>query len=48
MAQWMPLALWAFHRLMDDGRLRHGLMLVTANTGEFSRVEGLHWQDWTA
>ena len=26
-AQWMPLSLWAFHRLMDDGRLRHGLLL---------------------
>lgn len=26
-AQWIPLALWAFHRVMDSGRLRDGLLL---------------------
>ena len=27
--------------------LRHDLLLVTANVREFSRVEGLRWEDWT-
>ena len=26
-AQWIPLALWAFHRVMGGGRLRDGLLL---------------------
>ena len=26
-AEWIPLALWAFHRVMDRGRLRDGLCL---------------------
>ena len=26
-AQWIPLSLWALHRLMDDGRLHNGLLL---------------------
>ena len=26
-AEWIPLALWAFHRVMDRGRLRDGLWL---------------------
>ena len=28
--------------------LRRDLTLVTANVREFSRVEGLRWEDWTA
>ena len=27
--------------------IRHNSRLVTANVGEFSRVEGLHWEDCT-
>lgn len=27
--------------------IRHDFRLVTANVGEFSRVEGLRWEDWT-
>jgi tRNA(fMet)-specific endonuclease VapC len=27
--------------------LRHDLLLVTANVREFSRVQGLRWEDWT-
>lgn len=27
--------------------LANSLTLVTANTGEFSRVQGLRWEDWT-
>ncbi len=28
--------------------LQHGLTLVTHNTGEFSRISGLRWEDWEA
>jgi tRNA(fMet)-specific endonuclease VapC len=28
--------------------LSHNLILVTHNTREFSRVEGLQWEDWEA
>jgi tRNA(fMet)-specific endonuclease VapC len=34
--------------LIAGQALRHGLTLVTANVGEFSRVPGLAWEDWTA
>jgi hypothetical protein len=27
MAQWMPLCLWAFHRLLQSGRIRDGLLV---------------------
>jgi len=27
---------------------RHGAILVTANTSEFARVDGLRWQDWAS
>ena len=36
----------AFDVLMAGQALRHQLTLVTANVSEFSRVKGLHWQDW--
>jgi len=29
-AQWMPLALWAWHRLLDTGRMRDGLLCAAA------------------
>jgi len=29
-AQWMPLALWAWHRLLDTGRMRDGLLCTLA------------------
>ncbi|MGC2448029.1 MAG: type II toxin-antitoxin system VapC family toxin [Candidatus Sulfotelmatobacter sp.] len=36
----------AYDVLMAGQALRHQLTLVTANVSEFSRVKGLHWQDW--
>lgn len=27
--------------------VRRGLLLITANVGEFSRVKGLRWEDWS-
>ena len=29
-AQWMPLAFWAWHRLLDTGRMRDGLLCAAA------------------
>lgn len=37
----------AYDVLIAGQALRRGLTLVTANTSEFSRVNGLSWQDWT-
>jgi tRNA(fMet)-specific endonuclease VapC len=34
--------------LIAGQALRRGTLLITANVREFSRVEGLHWQDWSA
>lgn len=36
----------AYDLLIAGQALRHNLTLVTANVSEFSRVKGLHWQDW--
>ena len=36
----------AYDLLMAGQALRHHLTLVTADVSEFSRVKGLHWQDW--
>jgi tRNA(fMet)-specific endonuclease VapC len=36
----------AYDVLIAAQALRHHLTLVTANVSEFSRVKGLHWQDW--
>jgi tRNA(fMet)-specific endonuclease VapC len=36
----------AYDLLMAAQALRHELTLVTSNLREFSRVKGLHWQDW--
>jgi tRNA(fMet)-specific endonuclease VapC len=33
--------------LIAGQALRRGMILVTANTREFSRVKGLQWQDWS-
>jgi hypothetical protein len=33
-AEWIPLALWAFHRVMADGRLRDGLWLGVFLAGQ--------------
>ena len=34
--------------LIAGQALRSGATLVTANVSEFTRVQGLAWQDWTA
>lgn len=34
--------------LIAGQALRRGLIVVTANTSEFSRVMGLNWEDWTS
>ena len=36
----------AYDLLMAGQALRHQVTLVTSNVSEFSRVKGLHWQDW--
>ena len=38
----------AYDLMIAGQALRRGLTVVTANTGEFGRVVGLSWQDWTA
>lgn len=36
----------AYDVLIAGQALRRGSTLVTANAGEFSRVDGLAWEDW--
>ena len=36
----------AYDLLIAGQAVRHGATLVTSNSGEFSRVAGLSWQDW--
>lgn len=36
----------AYDVLIAGCALAHGLILVTSNTGEFARVEGLVLEDW--
>jgi tRNA(fMet)-specific endonuclease VapC len=36
----------AYDYLIAGQALAHQLTLVTANVSEFSRIEGLSWQDW--
>ena len=36
----------AYDLLIAGQALRHRLKLITANGREFSRVEGLEWEDW--
>jgi tRNA(fMet)-specific endonuclease VapC len=42
------LPIGAYDLLIAGQALRRGLTVVTANTSEFSRVEGLNWEDWTS
>jgi tRNA(fMet)-specific endonuclease VapC len=37
----------AYDVLMAGQAVRRGLTLVTANVREFSRVQGLRWEDWS-
>ena len=37
----------AYDILMAGQAVRRGLTLVTANVREFSRVQGLRWEDWS-
>ena len=41
----MPIG--PYDLLIAAQALRSGATLVTANTSEFARVEGLAWEDWT-
>lgn len=36
----------AYDLLIAGQALRRGAILVTANTSEFSRVDGLRWENW--
>lgn len=36
----------AYDLLIAGQALRHGSTLVTANVSEFSRIDGLSWEDW--
>lgn len=38
----------AYDVLIAGQALRLGATLVTANTGEFARVDGLRWEDWAS
>lgn len=38
----------AYDALLAGQAVRRGLTLVTANTREFERVDGLMWEDWSA
>ena len=38
----------AYDTLIAGQAVRRGLVLVTANVGEFGRVAGLRWEDWAA
>lgn len=37
----------AYDLLIAGQALRHNLVLVTANSSEFSRVASLRWEDWS-
>ncbi|HET6840737.1 MAG TPA: type II toxin-antitoxin system VapC family toxin [Candidatus Angelobacter sp.] len=37
----------AYDLLLAGQAIRHNMTLITANTGEFSRVKGLLWEDWS-
>jgi tRNA(fMet)-specific endonuclease VapC len=38
----------AYDALIAGHAVRRGITLVTTNTREFERVEGLSWEDWAA
>lgn len=37
----------AYDLLIAGQAMRHDIVLVTANVTEFSRVDGLRWEDWS-
>lgn len=37
----------SYDLLIAGHALRHDFLLITANVREFSRVEGLRWENWT-
>lgn len=37
----------SYDLLLAGQAIRHNMTLITANTGEFSRVKGLLWEDWS-
>jgi tRNA(fMet)-specific endonuclease VapC len=39
-------AIGAYDALIAAQAVRRGITLVTANTREFKRVDGLMWEDW--
>jgi tRNA(fMet)-specific endonuclease VapC len=41
------LPIGAYDYLIAAQALHKDLLLVTANVGEFSRIEGLRWEDWS-
>jgi tRNA(fMet)-specific endonuclease VapC len=41
------LPIGAYDYLIAAQAVQKDLILVTANVGEFSRIEGLHWEDWS-
>lgn len=41
------LPIGAYDYLIAAQALQRDLLLVTANVGEFSRVDGLRWEDWS-
>jgi tRNA(fMet)-specific endonuclease VapC len=38
----------AYDTMIAGQAIRRGITLVTANTREFARVDGLMWDDWAA
>ena len=38
----------AYDVLIAGQALRHDAVLVTANTSEYARVDGLRWEDWAS
>jgi tRNA(fMet)-specific endonuclease VapC len=38
----------AYDLLVAGQARRHGATLVTANTSELARVDGLRWEDWAS
>ncbi len=41
------LPIGAYDYLIAAQAVQKSLLLVTANVGEFSRIEGLRWEDWS-
>jgi tRNA(fMet)-specific endonuclease VapC len=37
----------AYDYLIAGQALQKNLLLITANVGEFSRIDGLRWEDWS-